>query len=1503
MKKAIAMLNGEVQVQWLPAYGSAMIAHRGELQPPGRKTISILGLDRHSFFLHHDDADGYLHEADALDYKILIAGTIEENKLEAFWKRFQQLHSAAQARDGDRRTAVGGRQGHQFTPTLVHALATQAVECSCDGGSNCACPNVIPKGGFTDVGRHTGGEKRNTSFALVKFLLEWCLVQCSFADKVLFRKVMLCIHLCVATDRVIRAEEDCEDAEGEAALKLRADVDVPFRILEVISMEGDELYKSGVPINFVNDKGKELRLRQDQIVERLAQSEANRFILPNVDSLLLDPDAFRSPKICLPEEDSTEPACIHDYDVRIKKNIGPTSVLEDASTFDLAGLLAWLNSSDFQGKGDSTTVLLRLRTVENVFWNRALEGFDTCYLNEAEVVLLFDVIQEYRKIFHNSKAGLGKGGLLLTELRSRELLVVWIAYCLAYAAAKHTFGHVMANVGVALRYSDLEHLVLSDHKSCSVLEKVAAFLNQNYLSEKNELFSFRAPDAALHFAETYGRNDHSLQSIWNAERQDAELRMDKHWEQVQRQKRKAERLRSEIRDLRQKLTYAEAEMDRERSSYNRKLQYDEDTSRAKLSQATRKVNSIKGDIASSNRCLEATLRAPSPVCQPLPKAESNALQWLFFLHMPPIFRVLSTLSLTGQQMLVPRPWKALCDGPDGTELVDVLQPLLLTKGDCLSVFYNRYQSCEFHTPNERRHGARGNVALVSPRPVAEVRPKTIGPTSVDDMVTKEHGVWYPDSVAYVMEWTGGSLSWDCRDGQSFDPFRVPRKWVISYFTEKLESEENSLQWAMRLEENSDVIDERGNRSLATQEARPDWLSKPQFLEFCRMRGFPNQQLRHLVCALVDRSLPFGHSAVHSLLKQTLFHVGRVDIDAQNNVHLGWKGDLNDHEFFVTIRAILEHYVDELVESPSKYLSALIIGDIAGFLSDWDSKFKAISRELGQAAYKWAEDFARQAEATEKAADSMSFRVRQRLLLNVSIICLSQGPLSDDDVRLIVERRAIAKNLCVDEEEESEQRAELSRIEQRCDCIIALRIDEVLAVVKGRLSFPSDVIRSVIAKVPRSLRWELWRSGTSTFVASGSDGCLYAVNVLTGVVLVNGLPPSSLPSEILEHELYKRSFGNRNFEIVSKNEVYETVRQVGGFLYSFTVKNDGSLCVVETSQDEERLELLDGTANGIERWAEELPTRLKQMHSHWLSRDTNVLLLRGRTFFQREVYFILDLPSSKDNIGGNCRLVPDHMKGDDWREMVQSSSAFAQLVLHDSDLLRVLAKFEERQFVHFLIFDDPSSLRVSLPRYGLTLVYHDRQFQCAEIHGFVLTNCQQLKGALFGFERYLVLQKDTVQSEEARATSILVADGGIEHEKLGGSTFVRISDDCDEDVAWHKYDIHPRFQTYSASTVSSRLYLAALHASTSFSSPDCDSLQTGFERAIELARGSWVARAHSNVERTCLSRLLMVCKGRHAALTLLCSELSQSSKSVSFLHGYTADSALGSDAFKARSTLR
>jgi len=55
-----------------------------------------------------------------------------------------------------------------------------------------------------------------------------------------------------------------------------------------------------------------------------------------------------------------------------------------------------------------------------------------------------------------------------------KVLVVWIAYCVAFKAAK-SMHHDVMDARVALDFNDLEYLVLSDKESWDALLGLASF--------------------------------------------------------------------------------------------------------------------------------------------------------------------------------------------------------------------------------------------------------------------------------------------------------------------------------------------------------------------------------------------------------------------------------------------------------------------------------------------------------------------------------------------------------------------------------------------------------------------------------------------------------------------------------------------------------------------------------------------------------------------------------------------------------------------------------------------------------------------------------------------------------------------------------------------------------------------------------------------------------------------------------------------------------------------
>lgn len=145
--------------------------------------------------------------------------------------------------------------------------------------------------------------------------------------------------------------------------------------------------------------------------------------------------------------------------------------------------------------------------------------------------------------------------------------------------------------------------------------------------------------------------------------------------------------------------------------------------------------------------------------------------------------------------------------------------------------------------------------------------------TVDNYHVASDGVWHPDKLLPRMAWQGSGVA-DAVTGWSNPWGSVPASSVVEGFTAQLPGEAAALQWAMpQYGSGSATAADRGNLPIAKQHQQPRWISKPGFLAFGALRSYPLLQLRHLSVALRQRTLPLGHPAVRTLVRQALYHVG------------------------------------------------------------------------------------------------------------------------------------------------------------------------------------------------------------------------------------------------------------------------------------------------------------------------------------------------------------------------------------------------------------------------------------------------------------------------------------------------------------------------------------------------------------------------------------------------------------------------------------------------------
>ena len=431
-----------------------------------------------------------------------------------------------------------------------------------------------------------------------------------------------------------------------------------------------------------------------------------------------------------------------------------------------------------------------------------------------------------------------------------------------------------------------------------------------------------------------------------------------------------------------------------------------------------------------------------------------------------------------------------------------------------------------------------------------------------------------------------------------------------------------------------------------------------------------------------------------------------------------------------------------------------------------------------------------------------------------------------------------------------------------------------------------------------------------------------MNLQTGIVLVNGLPPRRLPDTILSMPVYLRTFDNRNFEVVpTSSGSLKTIRTVAQCYYEFFVDGTGKL-IVREHDGTDVFELLDGT--DVPSWGVQLPERLQKMHSHWYCREKETIVLRPKHFDQRSVQFVLfraheanevnwhstnlrestrrqSKPSLKARGGDSgwvCCRVPEHLQSSRWAVMLADVNSFDQLVLaHEAQageelakVQRVLLEFEPFPRYHHLFLDKAGTLLFELPRFGISFELVEGALHSRDFLGFALAQEQQLPDALHGLQQYLILEK----SEGDQVLSKMIFPMGVV-TAVSANVVIVGRTECDAPRKLHACDICPRFGTIKAPSIEARLQLAALYAATGTEVPEKRSQQTGGEMAIELVRQSWTqGRPASDSEHEQLMSLRKFGQ-RTPALLLLAHELYQSQKVLDFLPGMRSLEELHLDA--------
>ncbi|KAB8229417.1 uncharacterized protein BDW43DRAFT_314998 [Aspergillus alliaceus] len=358
-------------------------------------------------------------------------------------------------------------------------------------------------------------------------------------------------------------------------------------------------------------------------------------------------------------------------------------------------------------------------------------------------------------------------------------------------------------------------------------------------------------------------------------------------------------------------------------------------------------------------------------------------------------------------------------------------------------------------------------------------------------------------------------------------------------------------------------------------------------------------------------------------------------------------------------------------------------------------------------------------------------------------------------------------------------------------------------------------------------WSMVEGGTDPWLfskATGSSaegqGSLIHFNLLTGELLINGLPLARLPRDYEQDESYKTLFGQSLLEVMpsdrpgmsfscQKEYMGHTVhlgkQQISG-------SQEGSLCV-RAMRDGQEWEFIQPSL-----LANLFPDTFVEECVHWFNPSGDYVEFRP-------------VKEPWQSSPAYWRLTRNHSRTGwvlqkDSVFMINVRSRTAKLI---SDILepierprRIQCKFNT---LHSILEIDIPRLRLKFDLESGSSSVHSRQYRG------MLIDADQSLGTLIGLHNKLILR-----GKDNHERLALIPEGPVDWKKDADHVKVSIGWRAVTDL--HPYAVQPDLGYLSDNgSLQSKLLLCYLHALTSFCVPDPLTQKTGTEQALSILRSA------------------------------------------------------------------
>lgn len=342
---------------------------------------------------------------------------------------------------------------------------------------------------------------------------------------------------------------------------------------------------------------------------------------------------------------------------------------------------------------------------------------------------------------------------------------------------------------------------------------------------------------------------------------------------------------------------------------------------------------------------------------------------------------------------------------------------------------------------------------------------------------------------------------------------------------------------------------------------------------------------------------------------------------------------------------------------------------------------------------------------------------------------------------------------------------------------------------------------------------------SYFPERGKKPVVVQYNLLTGELLVAGLPLARLPTRYSKHSTHRTLFGRVNLEVMpgtvpgmqfsgKRNHAGYTIH-LGMRPMSDVSDLTGSDLLIRAVKDGRTYDFVPARV-----FHGEFPIHFTERFVHWYDVNDDYVEFRP-----------VEDPwnSSPDH----WRLVREP-SNDQWRLVKDRLSLISVKSETAAVISSILSPLEGPLHFHAILQCSSSVLEIELPRLSLSFLLKSgtSKVRSKQFRGLTIDPDQSL-GTLVGLYSKLMLQNETTGQR-----LMLLPEGIASCQRTGDHVQVTISHDAL--VKAHAYPVDDRLgRLLDNGTLQSKLWLCYLHAITTFCLPDPLIMRTGTEQALSI----------------------------------------------------------------------